>query len=228
VIVERHLALLAQLQLHAEGFYHAAIDGQWGPKSNAAYEAFKKANPIIQAISLPSPTPATKVALPEGKEALQKDVVGMVFDARSELNIKTLSPEAQTLCRKWLKACRDKGLPIVVICGTRTFGEQQALYNQGRTKPGAVVTNAKPGQSLHNFGAAWDAVAFEGVSEFGGVGQPQWNGNAMHTAGRIALDMGLDWGGAWKGFKDVPHYQIYPSSYLDDLQRAFPKGYSYA
>jgi peptidoglycan L-alanyl-D-glutamate endopeptidase CwlK len=228
VIVERHLALLAQLQLHAEGFYHAALDGQWGPKSKAAYEAFKKANPVIPIASPTPPAPSTPVALPESKGAVQKDDAGMVFDARSELNIKSLSPDAQALCRKWLKACRDKGLPMVVICGTRTFGEQQALYNQGRTKPGPVVTKAKPGQSFHNFGAAWDAVAFEGVSEFGGVGQPQWNSNAMHTAGHIALDLGLDWGGAWKGFKDVPHYQIYPSSHLADLQRAFPKGYSYA
>lgn len=36
----------------------------------------------------------------------------------------------------------------------RTFAEQDALYAQGRTKPGAKVTNAKGGQSYHNYGLA--------------------------------------------------------------------------
>lgn len=40
----------------------------------------------------------------------------------------------------------------------RTFAEQEALYAQGRTKPGKVVTNAKAGMSYHNYGLAVDIV----------------------------------------------------------------------
>ena len=33
----------------------------------------------------------------------------------------------------------------------RSFAEQNLIYSQGRTRPGKIVTNAKPGQSIHNF-----------------------------------------------------------------------------
>ncbi len=40
----------------------------------------------------------------------------------------------------------------------RTAAEQNELYAQGRTKPGSIVTYAKAGQSMHNFGLACDIV----------------------------------------------------------------------
>jgi len=40
----------------------------------------------------------------------------------------------------------------------RTFKEQEAIYAQGRTKPGVIVTKAKPGLSVHNYGMAIDIV----------------------------------------------------------------------
>lgn len=40
----------------------------------------------------------------------------------------------------------------------RTISEQNELYAQGRTKPGKVVTFAKGGQSMHNYGLAIDIV----------------------------------------------------------------------
>ena len=42
--------------------------------------------------------------------------------------------------------------------GFRTFALQDALYAQGRTTPGAIVTNAKGGQSPHNYGLAVDVT----------------------------------------------------------------------
>ncbi len=47
---------------------------------------------------------------------------------------------------------------VRIAQGLRTFQEQDDLYAIGRTKPGKKVTNAKGGQSVHNYGFAVDIV----------------------------------------------------------------------
>lgn len=223
--IEKHAALLCQLQLHGEGFYHGALDGQWGPITQAAYEAFKKANPVIQVTRTAPPAPATKVSVPEDQKALQEDAGGMVFDARSERNLKTLTPAAERQARKWLAACRESGLNVVVICGTRTFAEQAQIYAQGRTSPGPIVTHAKPGSSFHNFGCAWDFVIFPQVGPAGGIGEPQWGSPDMTKAGMIAESQGLVWGGHFKSPVDTPHVQTLPVGDLALLRSKMPTGW---
>ena len=97
----------------------------------------------------------------------------------------------------------------------RTFAEQDALFAQGRTKPGKVVTNAKGGQSYHNYGLAIDIVllidkdkngTFETASwdtrtDFDKDGKADW----MEVV-QIFKRFGYEWGGDWK-FKDDPHFQ---------------------
>jgi peptidoglycan L-alanyl-D-glutamate endopeptidase CwlK len=97
----------------------------------------------------------------------------------------------------------------------RTFAEQDALFAQGRTKPGKVVTNAKGGQSYHNYGLAIDIVllidkdkngTFETASwdtrtDFDKDGKSDW----MEVV-QIFKRFGYEWGGDWK-FKDDPHFQ---------------------
>lgn len=97
----------------------------------------------------------------------------------------------------------------------RTFAEQDALFAQGRTKPGKVVTNAKGGQSYHNYGLAIDIVlildkdkngTFETASwdlrsDFDGDNKADW----MEVV-QIFKRYGFEWGGDWK-FVDAPHFQ---------------------
>lgn len=97
----------------------------------------------------------------------------------------------------------------------RTFAEQDALYAQGRTRAGARVTNAKGGQSYHNYGLAIDIVllvdkdkngTFETASwdiknDFDGDGKADW----MEIVA-IFKRYGFEWGGDWK-FNDAPHFQ---------------------
>ena len=123
------------------------------------------------------------------------------FDARSEKNIATLLPAAQAKAREWLTRCRAEGINVKVIEGTRSYEEQAALYAQGRTKPGAKVTNAQPGYSWHNFGVAWDFVVFDEG------GQPLWDSQLMDRCGALGEALGLEWGGSWK-FQDKPHLQL--------------------
>ena len=97
----------------------------------------------------------------------------------------------------------------------RTFAEQDGLYAQGRTKPGAIVTKAKGGQSYHNYGLDIDIVllvdkdkngTFETASwdvktDFDGDGKSDWQ-----EVVAIFKRYGYEWGGDWK-FNDAPHFQ---------------------
>lgn len=115
-------------------------------------------------------------------------------------DIELLEPETREMCKKLVAACEAAGFPIVVVQTLRTWEEQAALYAKGRSRPGAIVTNAKPGYSAHNFGRAFD-VAFrkgqKGVS---------WSGPWSKVA-QVARGLGLAWGGDWKSFQDKPHFE---------------------
>ncbi|WP_422631181.1 M15 family metallopeptidase [Pseudomonas silesiensis] len=89
------------------------------------------------------------------------------------------------------------GITIKIISGLRTYEEQDALYARGRPDNGPTVTNAKGGQSNHNFGIAFDIGIFEGGKYLG-------NSPKYKAVGVLAMDLGLEWGGNWKSFKDEP------------------------
>lgn len=112
---------------------------------------------------------------------------------------------------KWLELlekARAAGLRIRATSGLRTGAEQDALYAQGRTTPGAIVTNARAGSSAHNKGAAVD-FAFEKTD-----GRLSWNDSEpWDQVGALAESIGLSWGGRWTTFKDRPHVEL--SSWRD-------------
>lgn len=131
-----------------------------------------------------------------------------MIDPRSAQAIATLLPSVQPRFRAFLeaanKAMKAHGLSVKIISGTRSYAEQEALYAQGRTKPGAKVTNARPGYSNHNFGTACDVGVFgkKGNREIYFQAHP-----AYLWLGPIGESCGLEWGGRWKT-PDRPHYQF--------------------
>lgn len=102
----------------------------------------------------------------------------------------------------------------------RTMKEQQALYNQGRTVRGPVVTNAKPGQSYHNYGLAVDfALIIDGKTaswdtraDFDGDKKADW----MEVVA-VFKKYGWKWGGDFVSFKDYPHFEKTFSKHWRDL-----------
>ena len=142
----------------------------------------------------------------------------VTIDVRSAANIATLRPDAQQKAREWLLKCLEAGINVKVICGTRTYKEQDALYAQGRSTPGPKVTNAPAGYSWHNFGVGWDFVVFDST------GQPQWESPLMEKCGRIAESLGLEWGGHWTNFQDIPHIQIKTGCTLADARQRVKDG----
>lgn len=124
-------------------------------------------------------------------------------DARSEKNILTLQEEVRPLARALVHKAAAAGIRIKIISGLRTYAEQDALYAQGRSVPGKIVTNAKGGYSNHNFGIAFDIGVFEGNKYM--EESPKYK-----AVGVLGLDLGLEWGGNWKTIVDEPHFQLRP------------------
>lgn len=102
-----------------------------------------------------------------------------------------------------VKLIADKlTFPISVVQGMRTFAEQDALFAQGRSKPGKRVTNARGGYSMHNYGLAVDLAPLVGS-------KIDWNDlDKFHEIGDVAKSVGLEWGGDWHSFPDEPHVQM--------------------
>jgi peptidoglycan L-alanyl-D-glutamate endopeptidase CwlK len=89
--------------------------------------------------------------------------------------------------------------------GLRTFAEQDALYKQ-RPK----VTNAKGGQSIHNYGFAVDIVLIiDGKTASWDV-KKDWDNDGVadwDECVKVFAKHGWTWGGSWSTFKDFPHFE---------------------
>lgn len=109
----------------------------------------------------------------------------------------------------------------------RTFAEQNALYAQGRTRPGQRVTNAKGGQSYHNYGLAIDIVLLLDKDGNGTYETASWDTKTDFDDDKksdwqeivaIFKRYGWEWGGDWK-FVDAPHFQKSLGKSIMELQK---------
>jgi len=121
-------------------------------------------------------------------------------DAISIHRVTTLHPLVRDTFTKFIQAAESElNITLRVTHALRTIAEQNALYAQGRTTAGKIVTNAKGGQSFHNVGTAIDVVELVGKSV-------NWNFDYSKLK-PIADRLNIEWGGTWK-FVDKPHFQI--------------------
>lgn len=128
------------------------------------------------------------------------------MDARSEAALATVNPALAAKIRAAAAALEAAGTYLLVVSGLRTAAQQDALYAQGRTTPGHVVTNAKSGQSMHNYGLAADIVPYLS----GQTGNLNWQAETPQFAAMVAAlkQQGLVWGGDWASIKDYDHFQM--------------------
>lgn len=141
----------------------------------------------------------------------------LVWDYISDSRIDTLHPKVRSKAREFLIKAEKQGIKLRVTSALRTYDEQNALYAKGRTAPGKIVTNAKGGQSFHNFGLAIDVVEIKN-------GKALWNNPNWNKIGRIGKSVGFEWGGDWTSFKDKPHFQYTFGNRLATLRDRYNKG----
>jgi len=122
-------------------------------------------------------------------------------------SISDLSPVVKAQALAFLDECRACGLDVLVYCTLRSNIEQAALWASGRDKPGPIMTNARPGESMHNPDASGLANAFDAVPML--AGKPLWT-DQMRIAqmGVCGESVGLVWAGRWNGYlRERVHFQ---------------------
>ena len=127
-------------------------------------------------------------------------------------SLSDLSPKVAAMCSEFINRCKAEGIDVIITSTYRDAESQNALYAQGRTEPGRKVTNAKAGQSYHNWRVAFDFCPIVN-------GKCQWNDAALFIrCGEIAESVGLEWAGRWKKFNEMAHCQYTNGLSLADFQ----------
>lgn len=112
-----------------------------------------------------------------------------------------------------IRRAYKKGIYVLFSDGYRSHAEQNTLFAQGRTASGQVVTNARGGQSMHNYGLALDMF----ITNQAGT-SASWPVSELKKVAKIAKKVGFEWGGDWKSFPDYPHIQMTGGLSLAQLQ----------
>lgn len=127
-------------------------------------------------------------------------------------DINELHRAVRHIAEAFRSRCSVQGVDVLITSTYRDHESQAALYAQGRTTPGRKVTNAGPGDSMHNWRCAWDFVPLVN-------GKAVWDDEELwQRCGAIAQEVGAEWGGAWQSFKDKPHCQYTAGLTLDQLK----------
>lgn len=113
-------------------------------------------------------------------------------------DISELTPLAQKACNLFMARCKTKGLNVLITETYRSQERQNYLYEQGRTRPGNIVTWTK--NSRHTSRRAWDICQNVKGKEYADSG-------FFKACGQIAKELGITWGGTWKK-ADTPHFEI--------------------
>lgn len=115
--------------------------------------------------------------------------------------IEDLHPHVAKLAKAFIAAAKKQGIDVLITSTYRDNESQNALYEQGRTKAGRIVTNAKAGQSFHNYQLAFDFVPIMN-------GKAMWNDiRTFRKLGELGESLGLTWAGRWKSFPEMAHMQ---------------------
>jgi peptidoglycan L-alanyl-D-glutamate endopeptidase CwlK len=132
-------------------------------------------------------------------------------------NLTDLHPVVREKAQAFIEKARLQSIDLLVTSTYRDNESQAALYAQGRTKPGLIVTNAKPGQSWHNWRCAFDVVPLRN-------GKPVWgttgiDGDLWRKVGELGESVGLEWAGRWTGkLREMAHFQYTGGLTLAQLQ----------
>lgn len=142
----------------------------------------------------------------------------------NQQRLAKVHPALASRANSMIQMLAGSGIPILITQSLRTWEEQDALYAKGRTVAPIgdkfIVTNAKGGQSYHNFGLAVDIVILDAIGKADwDTAHPGWA-----AAAQAGKSVGLEWGGDWKKFKDLPHFQFTGDLDLPTCRTLYTKG----
>ena len=131
------------------------------------------------------------------------------FSNRSNARLDTCHEDLQELFREVVKY-----FDCTIIEGHRSSMRQADLYAQGRTRPGKIVTH-KDGVTNKSKHQTSPSIAVDVVPYFAKQPHIRWDdANRFHEmagfvqAFALGMNIKTKWGGHWRRFVDLPHWQI--------------------
>jgi peptidoglycan L-alanyl-D-glutamate endopeptidase CwlK len=180
-----------QKLLNSRGYHSGYPDGWFGITTTNAVQKFQRDNGLYP----------TGIVDPRTRQRLFNPHPKDNFEYRpSSKDLNSLNPHVALLARKFLELARANNLDVRITTAFRSWDEQDRLFAQGRWVPGNVVTNARGGDSYHNWGLAFDAAPYEN-------GEISNDTAKFIRMGHLGQQVGLQWGGTFKNIVDYPHFQ---------------------
>ena len=163
--------------------------------------------PVPEIVNKPIPNPTTSVPVPNPTKNQSRV-------EKNEQKIAELHPAVQGKARAFLKKAEEAGFELRITEAQRSIEKQNSDYAKGRDAngkvidPKVVVTNAKGGQSFHNYGLAF------GVYDEKKGWETDWK-----KLSALGAEAGLEWGGEWPKLKDRPHFQYTGGLDISEVQK---------
>ncbi|MGV3581887.1 MAG: M15 family metallopeptidase [Methylophilus sp.] len=136
---------------------------------------------------------------------------------KSSRSLDDLISTVRDMAMHHVQLCADADITLLIYQTYRSPEDQDALYARGRATHGPILTNAKAGQSMHQYGVAYDCVPLLN-------GKPVWgavtakDSELWHKVGQLGKEAGLDWAGDWSAKKrEYPHFQYTGGLTLSDF-----------
>lgn len=180
-----------QKLLNSRGYNAGYPDGWYGQTTMNAVMKFQQDNGLYPE-GIVNPRTRRRLFNPHPKDDYE-------YRPSSD-SISSLDPYVAQQARNFLALTRANNLDVRIISVFRSWDDSDSLYAQGRTAPGPVVSNARGGESYHNWGLAFDAAPFEN-------GVISNDMNKYRLMGSLGQQAGLEWGGTFKDIVDYPHFQ---------------------
>jgi len=205
-----------QKRLKQSGYYQGLIDGDYGSGTANAVRNFQRAKGLSVDGNVGSKTWDTL-----NRQSL---ILTSLTIGRNKKRLTKVHPVLAIRAHSFVNLCAQNGIAVLITQGLRTWKMQDKLYAKGRTQAPIgkrhIVTNAKGGQSFHNFGLAFDIVCLDDEDK------ADWDSSnpAWIRAGAIGKSVGLEWGGDWTRLKDLPHFQYVGGLTTADCRRLYPAG----
>jgi peptidoglycan LD-endopeptidase CwlK len=180
-----------QKQLNINGYNVGYPDGWYRTSTTGSVQSFQQKNGL-QPLGIFDPRTRRKLFNPHSQDNMDK--------RQSSNDLTSLHPYVAMLARRFLELTRMQNLDVRITTAFRSWDESDRLFAQGRTTTGPIVTNARGGDSYHNWGLAFDAAPIEN-------GQVSNDIQKYFSLGHIGEQLGLKWGGTFKSIVDYPHFQ---------------------
>lgn len=190
-----------QVKLNSLGYNSGTADGWFGPITTNAVKRFQGDHGLVQE-GIVNPRTRVKLFNPHPIDN---------FESRpSSIALSSLNPYVAFLASEFLRLSSANHLDVRITTAFRSWDESDRLYALGRTAPGSIVSNARGGESYHNWGLAFDAAPFENNK----ISDDPTKFNIM---GGLGEQVGLEWGGRFKSIVDFPHFQYTFGLTTEDL-----------